>query len=141
MNKFITETDVSYIKNQSYKLAAVIFVIGSLLAYLCNGFSEKLFAALEIVVILVCLVMAFSKKHEKHRFRLRFEGRKLHVDNLAGGESFSIPDLMAADIIIRQSKREEKLDYCTLLINGTAYAFGGVKNCSGIREYITATLY
>ena len=140
MKKFVTETDVSYIKTQSYKMAAVIFLVGTALAYLCNGVSEKLFAALEIVIILICLAIAFSKKHEKHSFRLTLEGKKLLVDNLAEGGGFSIPDLRADDIIIRQSKREEKLDYCTLIINGTANAFGGVKNCSGLREYISTEI-
>ncbi|MBR5490944.1 MAG: hypothetical protein IKV79_06725 [Oscillospiraceae bacterium] len=141
MKKFVTETDVGYIKTQSYKMAAVIFVIATALACLCLQFSQKIFAALEIVIILACLMMALSKKHEKHHFRLTLDGRGLHVDNLAEGGSFSIPDLRADDIIIRQSKREEKLDYCTVLINGTANAFGGVKNCSGLREYISAEIY
>lgn len=136
MKSFVTETDTKYIRQQSYITALVLFVVLSALVSLCLLVSQKIFAAAEIVVILACLMMVSSKKQDRHHYRLRMEGSTLHVENLAGGGSFSLPELGAEDFIIRQSRREIKLDYCTLLINGTAYAFGGVKNCSGLKEHI-----
>lgn len=136
MKKFVTETDAKYIKNQSYITAAILFVLLSALASLCLLLSQKIFAAAEIVVILACLMVVFSKKQDRHNYRFRFEGSTLHVESKVGGDSFVLRDLPASDFDIRQSRKEKKLDYCTLLIANSTLAFGGVKNCSGLRAHI-----
>ncbi len=140
MKAFITETDTKYIKTQTYITAGILFVILTGLASLCLLFSQKIFAAAEIVVILACLMMVSSKKQDRHYYRLRFDSSGLYVTSLATGGSFSVPELSPGDLVIRQSRREKKLNYCTLLISGTAYAFGGVKNCSGLKEFLDNNL-
>lgn len=81
-------------------------------------------------------MVVFSKKQDKHNFRFRFEGSTLHIENKALGDSFVLRDLPASDFDMRQSRKEKELDYCTLLIANSSMAFGGVKNCSGLRRHI-----
>jgi len=136
MKKFETETDLKYVKNQAMLFAVAVFIVLSLICWLCLRSFEKIFAAAEIVIILACLMMVFSKKQDRHNYRFRFEGSTLYVESKTGAEGLILRDMSASDFDIRQSAREKKMDYCTLLVSGSAMAFGGVKNCSGLREYI-----
>jgi len=47
-----------------------------------------------------------------------------------------IYDIPASDFIINQSKKEKDLDYCSVGIKNTIFAFGGVKKCKELKEYI-----
>lgn len=138
MKSFVTETDINYVKRQSYKVVGVIFVILSLLALLALLLSVKIYACVEIIVILGCLMGVFSKKYDSHDYVLSFEDRDLIVRNRAGTEGFRLPDLSASDFVFKQSEKEKKLNYCTLLIEGTSIAFGGIKNCREMKTYVNA---
>ena len=138
MKSFVTETDIEYVKKQSYKVMGVIFIILSLLALLLLLISVRIYACVEIIVILGCLMGVFSKKYAAHDYVLRFEGRDLIVRNRAGTEGFRLEELSIGDFTFKQSEREKKLNYCTVLINGSAIAFGGIKNCREMKTYINA---
>lgn len=138
MNSFVTETDIEYVKKQSYKMMGVIFVILSLLSLLVLLVSVRIYACVEIIVILACLMGVFSKKYDAHNYILRFEERDLIVRNRAGTDGFRLEDLSISDFTFKQSEKEKKLNYCTLLINGTTIAFGGIKNCKELKTYINA---
>ena len=138
MNSFVTETDIAYVKKQSYKFWGVIFVLLSLLALLALMLSVKTYAAAEIVVILACIMGIYSKKYEEHNYILRFEGRDLIVRNRAGTAGFRLDEMSISDFTFKQSAKEKKLNYCTVIIEGTAIAFGGIKNCKEMKTYINA---
>ena len=140
MKKFETETDIKYIKSQAMLAAVLVFIVLSVLCWLFLRSFEKIFAAAEIVIILLCLMMIFSKKQERHNYRFRFEGATLYVESKIGAGGLVLRDMSASDFDLRQSAREKKLDYCTILVSGSGIAFGGVKNCSGLRAYMEENL-
>ena len=61
---------------------------------------------------------------------------KLILTNLTTGQTFSVWDIPASDIVIKQSEKEKELDYGFVTIKDTVFGFHGVKNCSALREYI-----
>lgn len=138
MNSFVTETDIEYVKKQSYKTVGIIFVALSLLALFALLISKRVYACVEVLVILGCLLGIFSKKYDSHNYRFIFEGRDLIVRTKSGSDGFRLPDMSASDFVFKQSKKEMELNYCTLLIKDSTIAFGGVKNCKELKTYINA---
>lgn len=137
MNKsFSTETDSKYIKLQFDKDILVIFFICSLIA--CLGFliSWQLFVFLELIFTFSLIITFFTKRNNEHRWKLEFEEDSLKVINLKTQEEFYVYDIPASDFVINQTKNEIELDYCSLMIKNTVFAFGGVKNCKQLKEYI-----
>ena len=136
MKTFVTETDAKYVKLQSDKALATTFVVLSLLA--CLGFliAWQTFVFFEVIVLISCGVTMFLKKRNNHDCVLRFDGDKLYIRNRTTAEIYEVFDIPASDFIINQSKKEEKLDYCSVLIKNTIFAFGGVKKCQELKKYI-----
>lgn len=136
-NTFITETDEKYVKRQSYKAIVITFFVFSLLA--CFGFliAWQTFIFFEGIVLISCIVTFFSKKHSNHNYELHFEDDNLCITNRVTNEVFEVYDIPASDFVINQSKKEKDINYCSLLIKNTIFAFGGIKNCSELKEYIS----
>lgn len=136
MNTFTTETDSGYVKHQTYKTTIVLFVALSLLA--CLGFliAWQTFLFIEFLVAVSCVVALVSKKGTHHDYVLKFEGDRLYITDKANASVYEVFDIPASDFIINQTKREAKKDYCSLAIKNTVFAFGGVKNCAQLKQYI-----
>ncbi|MBQ2675893.1 MAG: hypothetical protein IJF54_00635 [Clostridia bacterium] len=136
-NCFITETDERYVKHQFYKSTVIAFVIFSLLA--CFGFlvAWQTFVFFEVIVLISCIVTIFSKKREGHNYELHFENDWLLITNCVTFDSYEVYDVPASDFVITQSNKEKESDYCSLLIKNTVFAFGGVKKCNKLKEYIS----
>lgn len=73
---------------------------------------------------------------KEHYWKLEFEDDALTIVNLKTNEYYSVFDIPASDFVITQSGNETNLDYCTLMIKHTVFAFGGVKNCTQLKAYI-----
>lgn len=133
---FMTETDPKYVRQQSNKASFIIFLVLSLLA--CLGFfvAWQTFVFFEAIVIISCFAALVSSNKKGHYWRLEFEDDALTIINLKTNESYSVYDVPASDFVITQSGKEANLDYCTLLIKNTIFAFGGVKNCVKLKAYI-----
>lgn len=133
---FMTETDPQYVMLQSNKSLIIVFFVFSLIA--CLGFfvAWQTFVFFELIVIISCFVTLFNKNKKGHYWKLEFEDDILTITNLKTNESFNVFDIPASDFIITQSDRETNLDYCSLAIKGTVFAFGGVKNCKQLEIYI-----
>lgn len=136
-NVFTTETDIEYVKRQSNKAMAIIFIVLSLLA--CLGFliAWQTFIFFEGIVLVSCIVAMFSKKRNNNNFELHFENDHLYIMNRTTGKTFEVFDIPASDFVITQTEKEKAANYCSLLIKNTVFAFGGIKNCSELKEYIS----
>ena len=141
MNTFITETDCKYVKLQTYKATAVIFIVLSLLA--CFGFliGWQTFLFIEFIVLISCIVTLNSKNGTRHDYVFEFEGNRLYITDRATSNIYEVFDIPASDFIINQTKQEIKKDYCSLTIKNTIFAFGGVKNCNQLKKYISDNYY
>ena len=137
MNTFVTETDSKYVRLQTYKVTSVLFVVLSLLA--CLGFliAWQTFLFIEFIVLISCIVTFNSKKSTYHDYSLRFEGDKLYIMDNFTASTYEVFDIPASDFIINQTKQEVKKDYCSLAIKNTIFTFGGVKNCTQLKKYIS----
>ena len=113
MNTFITETDCKYVKLQTYKATAVIFIVLSLLA--CFGFliGWQTFLFIEFIVLISCIVTLNSKNGTRHDYVLEFEGNRLYITDRATSNIYEVFDIPASDFIINQTKQEIKKDYCS----------------------------
>ena len=137
MNTFITETDGGYARLQAYKTIIVVFVVLSLLA--CLGFfvAWQTFLFIEFIVLISCFVTLNLKKGACHDYILKFEGDRLYITEKNGANMYEVFDIPASDFIINQTKQEIKKDYCSLAIKNTVFTFGGVKNCTQLKKYIS----
>ena len=135
-NAFSTETSPQYVRLQSYKSLLIVFLVFSLAA--CLGFlvAWQTFMFFELIVIISCVVSLFQNNKKGHHWKLEFENDVLTITNLKTNESFWVSDIPASDFVITQSKAETSLDYCSLMIKNTVFAFGGVKNCQQLKTYI-----
>lgn len=136
-NTFITETDEKYVSRESGKAAIIVFMAFSLFA--CFGFliAWQTFIFFEGIVLLSCTVALFSMKRSNHNYELYFENDHLCITNRATGETFEVYDIPASDFIITQTKKEKTVNYCSLTIKKTVFAFGGIKNCLELKKYIS----
>ena len=134
-NSFTTDTDVRYAQFQFFKPLLFVGIFLSLLA--CLGFliAWQTFVFFESIVIVVCLVGYLSGKG-KSDWNLHFDNDVLTLTNNANGQTYSVWDIPASDIVIKQSKQDIKRDYCNLVIKNTVFGFYGVRRCSALREYI-----
>ena len=135
-NSFTTETAPQYVLLQSNKALIIAFFVLSLIA--CLGFlvAWQTFVFFEIIIVISCFVTFFQNRKKGHHWKLEFENNTLTVTNLKTAESYLLSDIPASDFVITQSKSEMRLDYCSLLVKNTIFAFGGVKNCQKLKAYI-----
>ena len=135
-NAFTTETIPQYVRLQSNKSLIIVFFVFSLIA--CLGFliAWQTFIFFELIVIISCFVTLFQNNKKGHHWKLEFENDVLTITNLKTNESYWVSDIPASDFVITQSKNEMHLDYCSLMIKNTVFAFGGVKNCQQLKTYI-----
>ena len=135
-NTFLTDTDFQYVRLQSGKSFILFFGIFSLAA--CLGFlvAWQTFLFLEFLVVISCVYGFWQNGKQEHRWKLEFENDFLTITNLKTQESFCVYDIPASDFVITQTKREIPLDYCTVAIKHTVFAFGGVRNCRALKAYI-----
>lgn len=135
-NTFSTSTDSVYVRLQSFKFLITTFFVLSLIA--CLGFlvAWQTFMFFEVIVIISCVVSRFQNNKNIHHWKLEFESDALTITNLKTNESYYVSDIPASDFVITQSKNEIPLDYCTITIKNTVFAFGGVKNCQQLKKYI-----
>ena len=135
-NAFVTETDAKYVRFQSSKTLLITFFVLSLFA--CLGFlvAWQTFAFFEIIVLICCAVVFFQKRNKGHSWKLEFNDAVITITNLTTKEEFCVYDIPASDLVVNQSKNEVNLDYCSLMIKNTVFAFGGIKNCSQLKAYI-----
>ena len=135
-NTFVTETDAKYVRLQSSKALLIIYCVLSLFA--CLGFlvAWQTFVFFEIIVLISCAVAFFQKRNKDHSWKLEFNDAVITITDLTTKEEFCVYDIPASDLVINQSKNEVRLDYCTLMIKNTVFAFGGIKNCSQLKAYI-----
>ena len=135
-NIFVTETDAEYVRIQSNKSFAITFLFLSLVA--CLGFfiTWQTFIFFEMIVLISCIVGICSTRKNGHYWRFEFNDDLLLITNLKTQEKFSVYDIPSSDFIINQSKNEKKKDYCSFLIKNTSFAFGGVKDCHKLKQYI-----
>jgi hypothetical protein len=97
--------------------------------------SPGLVVMLEITQ-LFCLGIIYYTTLRKCSWRLFFENDQLTLTNLTTGQTFSVWDIPASDIVIKQSEKEKELDYGFVTIKDTVFGFHGVRNCNALREYI-----
>ena len=135
-NAFSTETSPQYVRLQSNKSLIVVFLVFSLIA--CLGFlvAWQTFIFFELIVIVACVGSLFQNNKKGHHWKLEFENDVLTITNLKTNESYWVSDIPASDFVITQSKSEMPLDYCSLMIKNTVFAFGGVKSCHQLKTYI-----
>ena len=135
-NAFITDTDSKYVQLQSYKSLMLVFLVFSLFA--CVGFfvAWQTFLFLELIVVISSVYAFWQNRKKEHRWKLEFENDQLTITNLTTNTSYCVYDIPASDFVITQTKREIPLDYCTVAIKHTVFAFGGVKNCRALKAYI-----
>ena len=133
---FVTETDEKYEKLQSRKGIIIAFVVFSLVA--CLGFfvAWQTFVFFEVIVLISCLAVLLQKRKNGHSWKLEFENDVLTITNINSGESFCVYDIPASDFVITQTKKEIPLDYCSLVIKNTVFAFGGIRDCEQLKIYI-----
>lgn len=134
---FTTETDIQYVKAQSFKSMAVVFLVLSLCASLGLLVALRTFLYLEAVVFITCTASLFLSKKNLNDFQLHFENDILYIKDRKKGESFEVYDIPASDFIINQTAKEKKLNYCSVAIKHTIFRFGGIKNCNELKEYIS----
>ena len=134
---FTTETDIQYVKAQSFKSMAVVFLVLSLCASLGLLVALRTFLYLEAFVFIICTASLFLSKKNLNDFQLHFENDILYIKDRKTGESFEVYDIPASDFIINQTAKEKKLNYCSLAIKHTIFMCGGVKNCNELKEYIS----
>lgn len=133
-NVFITETDPLLVKRGIYRSTAVLFVI--LTALCCFAFliSWQAFLFFEITVVFSCVI---TVRRKQYCYSLRFEGNRIFITNRTTGEQIVVFDITADDFVINQTKSEVKTDHCSLMIKKHMLTFGGVKECSALKEYIS----
>lgn len=132
---FTTETDAKYAKGQFIKPVLAVFIGGAVLALLGFAISWQL-AVFLLVALVFCFGIVYYSTLRKCSWRLFFENDQLTLTNLTTGQTFSVWDIPASDIVIKQSEKEKELDYGFVTIKDTVFGFHGVRNCSALREYI-----
>ncbi len=132
---FTTETDAKYAKGQFFR-PILISVIGTMTLSLLSLIVSWQFFVFLLVMHIFCLGILYYTTVRKSSWRLFFENDLLTLTNLTTGQTFSVWDIPASDIVIKQSEKEKELDYCFVTIKDTVFGFHGVKNCSALREYI-----
>jgi hypothetical protein len=132
---FTTETDAKYAKMQFFRPALITMIGTMTLSLLGLIVSPGLVVMLEITQ-LFCLGIIYYTTLRKCSWRLFFENDQLTLTNLTTGQTFSVWDIPASDIVIKQSEKEKELDYGFVTIKDTVFGFHGVRNCNALREYI-----
>jgi hypothetical protein len=135
-NTFVTETDSHYVRQQSCRAVFPIFLVLSLVTCACFFVGWQLFIFFELIVIISCIHTFFQSRKKEHSWKLEFENDYLIVTDLTHQNRYEIYDIPASDFIINQTKKEVVLDYCSVTIKNTVFAFGGVKNCQQLKTYI-----
>ena len=133
-NIFETETDLKQVKRAIYRSSAVVFIVLSALCCLAVFISWQTFVFFEIIAAISCAVALVRKQPD---YSLRFEGARLFITDKRTGEKFEVFDVAVEDFVISQTKSEVKTDHCSMMIKNTVLAFGGLKKCSEMREYIS----
>ena len=133
---FTTETDAKYVRLHQSKAILLVFPVFSLLACLCFFISWELFVFCELILIISCFVTFLKNNKADHSWKLAFENDELIITNLNTSKVFRVYDIPASDFVVTQSKGEMDLDYCSLMIKNTVFAFGGIKNCRQLKAYI-----
>lgn len=136
MNTFKTETDEQYVHKATIKPAVITWLVMSALC--CFGFliSWVTVVYLEIIVIAV-MIISYKSTTTPHDYELYFEDATLFITDRARKSEYVVYDVPASDFVITQTKAEIPLDYCSFTVKHTIFAFGGVKNCTQLRQYIT----
>ena len=132
---FTTETDAKYAKKQFIKPILFVCIGGAPLCLLALLISWQL-AAFLLISLGSCFGIVYYTTIRKCSWRLFFENDQLTLTNLTTGQTFSVWDIPASDIVIKQSEKEKELDYGFVTIKDTVFGFHGVKNCSALREYV-----
>ena len=132
---FTTETDAKYAKMQFFRPVLITMLGTMALSLLGLIVSPGLVVMLEITQ-LFCLGIIYYTTLRKCSWRLFFENDQLTLTNLTTGQTFSVWDIPASDIVIKQSEKEKELDYGFVTIKDTVFGFHGVRNCNALREYI-----
>ncbi len=137
-NTFITETDARYVKRQLKRSMLPLFAIFTALS--CLGFlvAWQTFIFFEIISMASLSFAYFLQTRRGQDYVLSFEGDRLYIHNRTTSESYEVYDIPASDFVIKQTKKEIGLNYCSVIIRGTVFGFGGVKNCKELKEYIAA---
>jgi len=133
---FTTATDLQYNKDQSFKATVILYCALALAAALGLLIAFQTFLIFEGLVFFVCTVTYSVTQKNLHDYRLYFENDHLLIKDRTTGDVFEVYDIPASDFIINQTKKDKKRNYCTLAIKRTVFAFGGVKHCRELREYI-----
>ncbi|MBO5778696.1 MAG: hypothetical protein J6R82_03925 [Clostridia bacterium] len=135
-NTFVTETDPQYVRKLFIKGMIISFFAFSLIA--CLGFlvAWQTFVWFELVVIFSWVVALVLCQKKGNHWTLEFKGDVLTITNIKTNASYCVYDIPASDFMIKQSKRDVQLDYCTFLIKNTVFAMDGVKNCQQLKAYI-----
>lgn len=132
---FTTETDAKYAKKQFLK--PILFtMIGIMTLSLLAFIISWQLAAFLLISLGFCFGIAYYITIRKCSWKLHFENDNLTLTNLTTGQTFSVWDIPASDIVIKQSEKEKELDYGFVTIKDTVFGFHGVKNCNALREYI-----
>ena len=135
-NSFVTETDPKYALLHYNKSLIIAFFILSFIACFGLIIGWQTFMFFEVIIFSGCFIVFKQNKQKGHFWKLNFEGHTLTITNKITYESFNVYDVSASDFIIKQSKREKQLNYCTLKIKRTVLELGGVKNCQQMKDYI-----
>ncbi len=135
-NTFVTETDPKYALLHYNKSLIITFLVLSFVACFSLFIGWQTFAFIEAIIIVGCFFVFYQNKQKGHYWKLSFEAGTLTITNKTTFETFNVYDVSASDFIITQSKREKKMNYCTLKIKRTVLELGGVKNCLQMKAYI-----
>ena len=116
----------------------ILFLVLSCFAALGLLIALQTFLIFEMLVSFICFFSYYITQKNIHDCRLCFENDFLLIKDRTAGEVFEVYDIPASDFIINQTKKEKKLNYCSVAIKHTVFSFGGVKNCRELKEYIEA---
>ena len=133
---FSTTTNPILCKKHSQKVFAVTGMVLCLLSCFGLLISFNVFCFIEFIVIVTIALFFFVNNQKSYSWKLKFEGDTLYIEDLNSFKRFVVYNIPASDIVIKQSEEEKRSDYCRLRIKKTIFQFGGVKNCSQLKEYI-----
>ncbi|MBQ2729589.1 MAG: hypothetical protein IJF69_02310 [Clostridia bacterium] len=136
MGTFTTETDMKYVRSETYKVTAIIFIVCSFLASLGFLIAWQTFVFIEAIVMISCFAVLISADRKNHSYEINIEGVTINILDRNDNKSYKLTDIYIEDFIINQSKKEVALDYCSVAIIGTSFTMGGVKNYSALVRYI-----
>lgn len=138
MNSFKTVNDIEYFMNNYKKSRIIAYIIILSISTLGLLISFVAFTVFLAIAIAVCIMMHTmpTTTQAADQCEFQFKNDFLTIINYSSNKIYEVSNIPASDFIIKQSKKDKKLDYCNFSIKNTIFIYGGVKNCTELKKYI-----